>query len=57
MTRTNMFVGAMVNFFVFKLVAEYGQVSGGSVATPFNNFDKSPSASHSYLSGGLRLAF
>jgi hypothetical protein len=57
MTRNNMFVGASVNFFVFKLVAEAGQVSGGSLASPFNTFDKPASDSRSYLSGGLRLAF
>jgi hypothetical protein len=57
MTRTNMFVGAMINFFVFKLVAEAGQVSGGSLPTPFNTFDKQASDSRTYLSGGLRLAF
>jgi hypothetical protein len=57
MTRTNMFVGAMMNLFVFKLVAEYGQVSGGSLAAPFNTFDKQASDSRTYLSGGLRIAF
>lgn len=57
MTRTNMFVGASFNLFIFKAAVEYGQVSGGSVAAPFNGFDKAPDASHKYLSGGLRLAF
>lgn len=57
MTRTNMFVGASFNLFVFKVAVEYGQVSGGSVATPYNTFDKAPDASHKYLSGGIRLAF
>jgi hypothetical protein len=57
MTRTNMFVGASVNFFVFKLAVEGGQVSGGSLASPFNTFDKPASDSRSYISGGLRLAF
>ncbi|MDA1081286.1 MAG: hypothetical protein O2973_06350 [Gemmatimonadetes bacterium] len=57
MTRTNVFAGAMINFFVFKLVAEAGQVSGGSLPTPFNTFDKPASDSRTYLSGGLRIAF
>lgn len=57
MTRTNMFVGASFNLFIFKVAVEYGQVSGGSVAAPFNTFDKAPDASHKYLSGGIRLAF
>lgn len=57
MTRTNMFVGAMINFFVFKLVAEGGQVSGGSLAAPFNTFDKQASDSRQYASVGLRIAF
>lgn len=60
MTRTNMFVGAMVNFFVFKLVVEAGQVSGGSVEPSFNSFNGSKDSaadSRTYLSGGLRIAF
>jgi len=58
MTRTNMFVGAMINFFAFKLVAEAGQVSGGSLPDPFNNFGtKRADDSRTYLSGGLRIAF
>jgi len=57
MTRTNMFVGAMINFFVFKLVAEAGQVTGGSLPSPFNTFDKPASDSRTYVSGGLRIAF
>lgn len=57
MTRTNVFVGAMINFFAFKLVAEAGQVSGGSLPTPFNTFDKPAGDSRTYLSGGIRIAF
>ena len=57
MTRTNMFVGASFNLFILKVAAEYGQVSGGSVAAPYNTFDKSPDASHKYGSLGIRLAF
>lgn len=57
MTRTNMFVGAMVNFWLFKLVAEAGQVSGGSLPSPANTFDKPADAGRTYLSAGLRIAF
>jgi hypothetical protein len=57
MTRTNMFVGASINLFIGKLVAEYGTVSGGSLPTPTNTFDKQASDSRTYLSGGLRIAF
>jgi hypothetical protein len=54
MTRTNMFAGAYINLFIFKLEGEYGQVSGGS-ATTFNNFNPSAGASRSYFSLGLRF--
>jgi hypothetical protein len=54
MTRTNMFVGAFVNLFIFKLEGEYGQVSGGSAAT-FNTFNPVASASRSYFTLGLRF--
>lgn len=57
MTRTNIFAGVSINFFVFKLAVEGGQVSGGSLAAPFNSFDKQAGDSRTYLSGGLRLAF
>lgn len=57
MTRTSMFVGAMVNFWLFKLVAEAGQASGGSLPIPTNGFDKPAGDSRTYLSAGLRLAF
>jgi hypothetical protein len=54
MTRTNMFVGAYMNLFVFKLEGEYGQVTGGS-ATTFNKFSPTANASHSYFTIGLRF--
>ena len=57
MTRTNLFVGATINLLVFKLVAEAGQVSGGSMGTLTNRFDKPADGSRTYLSGGLRIAF
>ncbi|MBM4194559.1 MAG: hypothetical protein FJ202_09310 [Gemmatimonadetes bacterium] len=57
MTRNNMFVGASLNLFLLKIVGEYGQVSGGSLATPFNTFDKKASDSRSYGSLGVRISF
>jgi hypothetical protein len=54
MTRTNMFVGADVNLFIFKLEGELGQVSGGS-ATTFNTFNSPANASHGYFTLGLRF--
>ena len=58
MTRNNMFLGAAVNLFIFKLAVEAGQVSGGSAPALYNSFaGKSAGDSRSYVSGGLRLAF
>lgn len=54
MTRTNMFVGAYVNLFIFKLEGEFGQVSGGNAST-YNQFDTAANASHSYFTVGLRF--
>jgi hypothetical protein len=55
MTRTNMFVGAALNLFIFKVEGEYGQVSGGSVPTLLNNFGSDPNGSRSYFTLGLRF--
>jgi len=60
MTRTNMFVGGMMNFFVAKLVVEAGTVTGGSLPDSFNTFDGAKDlakASRTYISGGIRIAF
>ena len=54
MTRTNYFVGAFTNLFIFKLEAELGRVSGGSVPT-YNTFDPAASAGRNYLTVGLRF--
>jgi hypothetical protein len=54
MTRTNYFVGAYINLFIFKLEGEYGQVTGGS-ATTYNNFSPAAAASRSYFTVGLRF--
>jgi hypothetical protein len=55
MTRTNMFVGAYVNMFIFKLEGEFGEVSGGSLPTAFNSFGQDPAKSRSYFTVGLRF--
>ncbi len=58
MTRTNYFVGAFVNLFIFKLEGEYGQVSGGT-ANGFNQFNGSSDygKSRSYFTAGLRFGW
>ena len=55
--RTNMFVGASINLPIFRLAAEYGQQSGGSVAALTNGFGDAADASRSYFSVGIRLKF
>jgi hypothetical protein len=54
MTRTNYFIGASVNLFVFKLEGEYGAVSGGTDAT-YNTFSPDAAKSRSYFTLGLRF--
>lgn len=56
MTRTNMFVGTQVNLFLFKIVGEVGQVSGGSTPTLKNNFGEKADKARNYASLGLRFA-
>jgi hypothetical protein len=55
MTRTNMFVGAYMNLFIFKLEGEFGQVSGGSLPAAFNSFGADPAKTRSYFTLGLRF--
>jgi hypothetical protein len=57
MTRMNYFVGAYMNLFVFKLEAEYGQVTGGTVPAAFNTFGSDAASSRSYLTAGLRFGW
>lgn len=58
MTRTNMYAGASLNFFVGKLVAEVGKVSGGTLPAALNKFGtEDAAASRSYFSLGLRTGF
>jgi hypothetical protein len=55
MTRTNYFVGAFMNMFIFKLEGEFGQVSGGTLPSAFNNFGSDAAKSRSYFTLGLRF--
>ncbi len=59
MTRTNWFVGATINLLILKIFGEYGQVSGGDLATinQFNNTTTAPNDSKNYFSAGVRLGF
>lgn len=55
MTRTNYFLDASMNFILAKIVAEIGQVSGGSVST-YNSFSGGAAdKSRLYGSLGLRI--
>lgn len=57
LTRTNVFGDLSINLPIVKLVAEVGQVSGGSVST-YNTFEgKDAAASRLYGSVGLRFAW
>jgi hypothetical protein len=55
-TRTNMFADLSLNLPVVKLIAEVGQVSGGSVGV-HNTFATDANASRLYGSVGLRFAW
>lgn len=56
MTRTNMFADLSLNLPLFKIVAEVGQVSGGTVNT-YNSFSDRADRSQPYGSVGLRLSW
>ena len=55
-TRLNYFANVSLNFFVAKLVAEAGVISGGDVTTS-NVFDIPADASRSYASLGIRISY
>jgi hypothetical protein len=57
MTRTNIYAGLSLNFFIGKLVGEIGQVSGGSLPDHKNTFGSDAAASRQYFSLGLRTGF
>ncbi|HKR08354.1 MAG TPA: hypothetical protein VJS39_04120, partial [Gemmatimonadaceae bacterium] len=57
LTRTNIFADLSVNLLLFKLNAEIGQVSGGTINT-YNTFSgKQPADSRLYGSVGARFGF
>lgn len=56
-TRTNIYAGFSLNFVIGKLVAEAGQVSGGSLPAALNSFGSDAAASRGYFSVGLRTGF
>jgi hypothetical protein len=57
MKRTNYFLDAGLNLPLIKIVAELGQVSGGTVAT-YNSFSGGRAdRSQTYFSAGVRFAF
>ena len=55
LTRSNLFAGVAINLFLFKLEAEYGQASGGTVTALKNSFGSDPNKSRSYFTLGLRF--
>ena len=58
MTRSNMFADLSLNFPIFKLIAEVGQVSGGTAPTTVNTFPaKGIVDSRLYGSVGFRLSW
>lgn len=56
MKRNTMYGTLGVNLFLVKVVAEVGQVSGGSIPT-FNTFDTAADASRLYGTLGIRVSF
>ncbi len=56
LTRTTMYGSVGFNLLVAKVVAEVGQVSGGTVTT-YNTFDQAADKSRLYGSVGLRISF
>ena len=56
LTRTTYYGSLGFNLFIAKVVAEVGQVSGGTVTT-FNTFDEAADKSRLYGSLGLRISF
>lgn len=57
MTRRNMFVGAIINLLVAKMVVEVGQATGGSTPALLNDFGSPASKSRTYFTAGLRASF
>ncbi len=56
MTRTTMYGSLGINLFLFKVVGEVGQVSGGNAPT-FNDFTQAADKARTYGSLGIRVSF
>lgn len=56
MTRTTMYGSLGINLFLFKVVGEVGQVSGGDAPT-FNDFSQAADKARTYGSLGIRVSF
>lgn len=56
MTRSTMYGSLGINLFLFKLVGEVGQVSGGEAPT-FNDFTQPADKARTYGSLGIRISF
>ncbi len=56
MSRTTMYGSLGLNLFLAKVVAEVGQVSGGSIET-FNTFDTPADEKRLYANVGVRISF
>jgi hypothetical protein len=57
MTRTNMFLGLTLNLLLARLVAELGQVTGGSTPVLLNDFGSPANKSRVYFTAGVRIGF
>jgi hypothetical protein len=56
MTRNTMYGSLGINLFLFKVVGEVGQVSGGNAPT-FNDFAQAANKARTYGSLGIRISF
>lgn len=56
MTRNTMYGSLGINLFLFKVVGEVGQVSGGDAPT-FNDFAQAANKARTYGSLGIRISF
>lgn len=53
-TRSNMFADVSFNLFLFRVVGELGQVTGGKITT-YNEFDVAPGKARTYGAIGIRF--
>lgn len=57
MQRTNMYVGASLNLLLVRMVAEVGEVSGGTWPAAMNTFGGNAARTRRYFSLGVRTGF